>query len=89
MSLTSGATVTFLCVFAQPDRVKKDFIAPVHSAFSSPIYYKWSKSQLDEAAAILPDVYDYPLITEDEVDADNHSLESFDRSPRLEQMRGY
>ena len=78
-----------LCVCAQPDRVKKDFIAPVHSAFSSPIYYKWSKSQLDEAAAILPDVYDYPLIPEDDVDADNHSLDSFDRSPRLEQMRGY
>ena len=73
----------------QPDRVKKDFIAPVHSAFSSPIYYKWNKRQLAEAAGILPDVYDYPLITEDEVDADNHSLDTFDRSPRLEQMRGY
>ncbi len=73
----------------QPDRVKTDFIAPVHSAFSSPIYYKWSETQLAEAAHILPKMYDYPLITEDQVDADNHSLDTFDRSPRLEQMRGY
>ena len=72
---------------AQPDRVKKEFIAPVHSNFSSPIYYKWTPSQLTEAAHILPNVFDYPLLTEEELDADNHSLETFDRSPRLERMQ--
>jgi ectoine hydroxylase-related dioxygenase (phytanoyl-CoA dioxygenase family) len=71
-----------------PPRVTHDFIAPVHVAFASPIYHMWSASQLADARSvgILPPLHGHELLAEGEMDADNHSLQSFDRVPRLDRM---
>ena len=53
---------------------------------------RWSAEQLAEAGPegfdILPDLCGQEILAEDDMDEDNHSLESFDRSPRLERMQG-
>ena len=41
-----------------------------------------------EGFDILPDLCGHEILAEDDMDEDNHSLESFDRSPRLERMQG-
>ena len=71
-----------------PPRVHKDFIAPVHVAFASPIYRLWSEAQLAQARHILPELHGHVILGEDDMDEDNHSLDSFDRSPRLERFTG-
>eukprot|EP01052_Picozoa_sp_SAG31_P025113 SAG31_NODE_2182_length_6246_cov_3.051407_1_plen_389_part_00 len=69
-----------------PERVTKGVVPPAHQAFASPIYHIWSQEQLADAKAILPDMHDYPLALENGMDSSDHSLDSFDRSPRLERM---
>eukprot|EP00747_Dinoflagellata_sp_TGD_P171553 gnl/TRDRNA2_/TRDRNA2_205941_c0_seq1.p1 gnl/TRDRNA2_/TRDRNA2_205941_c0~~gnl/TRDRNA2_/TRDRNA2_205941_c0_seq1.p1 ORF type:complete len:346 (-),score=41.01 gnl/TRDRNA2_/TRDRNA2_205941_c0_seq1:40-1041(-) len=74
----------------QPQRVTHEFIPPVHATFCSPIYRSWSEEQLHEAGedgvGILPNLHGRALLSEEEMDEDDHSLEGFDRLPRLERL---
>jgi ectoine hydroxylase-related dioxygenase (phytanoyl-CoA dioxygenase family) len=80
-----------------PQRVTQDMVEKSHAHYSSPIYFGegaggWSEAALASAAPLLPEMDNSPhaLLTPQEhrAGADDHSLDGYDRSPRLYRMQG-
>lgn len=73
-----------------PDRVTNDMIALSHKQYHSPIYREggWTESHFAEAELVLPDMKDHLILSagQSESEKDDHSLETYVRTPHLDRM---